>query len=170
MSDFTDASSSVTSNSTATIPTRPLASRWDDHGPVVPRIPGPRGPVDLLAEARCVLTEAQAITARLTAIPATERAHLRAERRTLLATAARLYAAADGDSDPDADELLKRARRPRSGFPAQVCGECDGNWAPGHVCPPQYDRPSVQADAVLNRVTGRVAYLLRDRQIAEVAA
>jgi hypothetical protein len=48
----------------------------------------------------------------------------------------------DGDSDPDANELLKRARELRSNW--GTCPECRGTAGPSHQCP---QKPSVTPSA-----------------------
>lgn len=71
-------------------------------------------------------------------------------------------ASAPGDSDPDADELLKRVRTPRSNLPVRrpglsllsvsICGVCrDAYIADTHTC------TDLQVET-------EAAYLLRDRQ------
>ena len=41
----------------------------------------------------------------------------------------------DGDSDPDADELLKRVKKPRSNW--DICPDCNGALTPRHNCAPR---------------------------------
>lgn len=66
-----------------------------------------------LAESRIAEHEARNLMDSLTGLPKSERQAVRAEARALYAKAADLRDQ-PGDSDPDADELLKRVRNPRS--------------------------------------------------------
>ncbi|MFJ2630873.1 hypothetical protein ACIO6U_02765 [Streptomyces sp. NPDC087422] len=75
-------------------------------------------------------------------------------------TRLRPSASAPTDSDPDADELLRRARSPRSNL--TECPECHAAFSgSAHVCQPKA-APAV--DAARLRVETETAYLLRDRQ------
>jgi len=60
-----------------------------------------------------------------------------------------------GDSDPDADELLKRARSPRSNL--TVCPECERPVSGLHQCAPRV------AEALF-RMEVELAYMERDLQ------
>lgn len=70
-------------------------------------------------------------------------------------------AATPGDSNPDPDELLRRARNPRGTL--TTCPICQEPYSgSGHTC-----RPKVDMDVSL---TTELAYVLRDRQHAETVA
>lgn len=102
---------------TATVTPPRIAAAWEDSRPAIPRIPGPRGPVD----------------------------H-------------------DGDSDPDANELLRRARELRSNW--TICPECNGNLTPGHVCPPKASPLAPAGLSALDSDVWDLAVAERNEQLA----
>lgn len=77
--------------------------------------------------------------------------------RTSATSTSRPVRAHAGDSDPDADEALRRARNPRS------------NWGVCPVCHRATNGGQHQCGKVALRLETDLAYLLRDRQTADAA-